>query len=165
LIAAITTRPLTASAFVPFGQVIEKDGAHNYLINNSNATRFHDLANVEIIGETGRALISIFTAKPFTFPLTLGMVERHPLGSQAFYPLSGSPWVVIVCGDEDGVPCQPQAFIADANQGVNIGRNVWHSVLTPLEVVSDFLVVDRGGEGVNLEEHYFAKAYTIVDHR
>jgi ureidoglycolate lyase len=146
-------------------QVIQKDRAHQYLINSGNCTRFHDLAQVDAIGEGAQALISIFTAKPFVFPLTLSMVERHPLGSQAFYPLSGKPWVVIVCPDDGGTPGTPQAFIAAPDQGVNIGRNVWHAVLTPLEAASDFLVVDRGGEGLNLEEHHFEVPYSIKDHR
>jgi ureidoglycolate lyase len=161
----IKTRPLTAEAFAPFGQVLQKEGAHSYLINAGNCTRFHDLANVETTGDNARTLISIFTAKPFAFPLTLTMVERHPLGSQAFYPLSGKPWVVIVCGDDNGQPSHPHAFIAAPNQGVNIGRNVWHAVLTPLEAKADFLVVDRGGDGVNLQEHYFDAPYTVEDHR
>ncbi len=161
----IQTHPLSAAAFAPFGQVIQKEGAHHYLINSGNCTRFHDLAKVEATGEGARTLVSIFTAKPFAFPLTLSMVERHPLGSQAFYPLSAKAWVVIVCPDENGAPGIPQAFIAGPDQGVNIGRNIWHAVLTPLESTSDFLVVDRGGEGVNLEEHHFEVPYSVKDHR
>ncbi|MGL4490407.1 MAG: ureidoglycolate lyase [Rhizobiaceae bacterium] len=160
--ATIKAQPLTAEAFAPFGQVLQKEGAHDYLINSGNCTRYHDLANVETTGDAARTLISIFTAKPFAYPLELTMVERHPLGSQAFYPLSGHPWLVIVCPDEGGKPGAPIAFEARANQGVNIGRNVWHAVLTPLVGVSDFLVVDRGGEGVNLEEYIFERPLIVT---
>ena len=158
----IAANPLTKESFAQFGQVLEKAGAHNYLINAGNCTRYHDLAKVETTGEAARTLISIFTAKPFAYPHTLDLVERHPLGSQAFYPLSGYPWLVIVCPDEDGKPGTPVAFEARADQGVNIGRNVWHAVLTPLVAVSDFLVVDRGGEGNNLEEHTFDMPWIIT---
>ena len=158
----IVAKPLTKGSFAPFGQVLEKEGAHSYLINRGNCTRHHDLAKVETIGEAARTLISIFTAKPFAYPHTLDLVERHPLGSQAFYPLSGHPWLVIVCPDEGGKPGTPVAFEARADQGVNIGRNVWHAVLTPLVAVSDFLVVDRGGEGNNLEEHFLDIVWTIT---
>jgi ureidoglycolate lyase len=160
--ASIAACALTSEAFAPFGQVLQKDGAQHYLINGGNCTRYHDLAKVETIGEAARTLISIFTAKPFSYPHSLNLVERHPLGSQAFYPLSGHPWLVIVCEDVDGKPGAPLAFEARADQGVNIGRNVWHAVLTPLEGVSDFLVVDRGGEGVNLAEHHFDAPWTIT---
>ncbi len=158
----IEVQLLTAEAFAPFGQVLQKEGAHHYLINGGNCTRYHDLAKVETIGEAARMLISIFTAKPFVYPHTLDLVERHPLGSQAFYPLSGHPWLVIACPDEDGKPGTPIAFEARADQGVNIGRNVWHAVLTPLVAESDFLVVDRGGEGKNLEEFVFQDAWVLV---
>ena len=46
-------------------------------------------------------------------------------------------------------------------QGVNYPRNLWHGVLTPIGEPQDFLVVDRGGDGVNLEEHFFAEPYEI----
>jgi ureidoglycolate lyase len=123
--------------------------------------RFHDLANVEIAGENGRTLISIFRGQPYDLPLTLRMVERHPLGSQAFMPLHDRPFLVIVAPDEDGVPGTPLAFLTEPGIGVNIGRNVWHGVLTPLDREGDFLVVDRGGEGNNLEEYFFGEPYLV----
>jgi ureidoglycolate lyase len=107
-------------------------------------------------------LISIVSGKPFTLPYELTMVERHPEGSQAFIPLSRLPFLVIVCPDEGGTPGTPIAFVTSPGQGVNYRRNTWHGVLTPLVEPADFLVVDRGGEGANLEEHRFAKPWCIV---
>ena len=52
--------------------------------------------------------------------------------------------------------------LAFGNTGVNIAMHVWHGVLTALGEVSDFLVVDRGGEGNNLEEHVFEVPYSVV---
>jgi len=40
--------------------------------------------------------------------------------------------------------------------------NTWHGVLTPLEAESDFLVVDRGGPGNNLEEYVFPEPFTVT---
>ena len=51
--------------------------------------------------------------------------------------------------------------ITAPGQGVNIGMNVWHGVLTPLQRECDFLVVDRGGAGNNLEEHFFSTPFTV----
>jgi ureidoglycolate lyase len=85
----------------------------------------------------------------------LGMVERHPLGSQAFYPLDPHPFLVVVAPDEGGTPGTPRAFLTGPGQGVNLAINTWHGVLTPLVADARFLCVDRGGEGVNLEEHHF----------
>lgn len=158
----IRTEPLTREAFAPFGQVIAMDGAEHYPINGGNTERYHDLARVELGGVHARPLISIFRGKPFNFPIALAMVERHPLGSQAFYPLSDAPFLVIVAPDQSGTPGTPRAFLTAPNRGINIAMNCWHGVLTPLEAVSDFLVVDRGGEGSNLEEHHFATPWTIT---
>ncbi|HRD62832.1 MAG TPA: ureidoglycolate lyase, partial [Nocardioides sp.] len=83
----LRTEPLTRDAFAPFGQVIEQEGAHNYPINSGNCQRYHDLARVELGGVHARPLISLMHSRHFTLPLPLKMVERHPLGSQAFMPL------------------------------------------------------------------------------
>lgn len=158
----IVIEPLTKATFAPFGQVIETAGAHHYPINAGRTERYHDLARVELGGAAARPLISIFRGQPYALPLSLTLVERHPLGSQAFYPLSDRRFLVTVAPDADGVPGRPRAFLTGPGQGVNIGMNIWHGVLTTLETVSDFLVVDRGGEGNNLEEFTFIEPYLIV---
>jgi ureidoglycolate lyase len=157
----VVIEPLTAAAFAPFGQVIETSGAHHYPINAGMTERYHDLARVELGGVHPRPLISIFRGKPYPLPLLLKLVERHPLGSQAFYPLSPNPWLVITAEDEAGKPVRLRAFQPGPGQGVNIAMNIWHGVLTPLEAEADFLVVDRGGEGNNLEEHHFEEPWLV----
>lgn len=157
----IIIEPLTAAAFAAFGQVIEIEGAHHYPINGGMTERYHDLARVELGGVHARPLISIFRGKPYDLPLTLKMMERHPLGSQAFYPLSDKPFLVIVANDLSGTPDKPRAFLTGPGQGVNIAMNTWHGVLTPLEAEADFLVVDRGGDGNNLEEHFFDQSWLV----
>jgi len=159
--ANIDIEPLTAEAFAPFGQVISIEGAHHYPINNGMTERYHDLARVELGGVHPRPLISIFRGQPYALPLTLKLVERHPLGSQAFYPLSEHPFLVVVALDHAGVPTTPRAFITAPAQGVNIAMNTWHGLLTPLEAEADFLVVDRGGDGNNLEEHHFETPHLV----
>ena len=157
--------PLTREAYAPFGQVIETEAADHFPINGGMTERFHDLAKIELGGPHPRPLLSIARGKPYALPLTLTMVERHPLGSQAFYPLSSRPFLSIVAPDESGTPGTPRAFRAGPGQGINMAMNTWHAVLTPLEEESDFLIVDRGGEGNNLEEHFFAEPYLIVEAR
>ena len=158
----ITARPLTRGAFGAFGDVIDAaSAATRYPINGGKAERYHALARPEATGTDGHVLISIVRGTPYDFPMTLTMVERHPFGSQAFVPLSPRPFLVVVCPDQRGIPGQPHAFITRAGQGVNYRRNVWHGVLTPIGEDQDFLVVDRGGEGPNLEEHVFDQPYEI----
>jgi ureidoglycolate lyase len=90
------------------------------------------------------------------------MMERHPLGSQAFLPMQPGDYLVVLAADRNGAPDTPRAFIAGAGQGVNIGRNVWHGVLCPLSDPGLFMVVDRVSEGANLQEHWFEAPYTIT---
>lgn len=158
----LSIEPLTQDAFAPFGQVIETVGAQHYAINQGMTERFHDLARIELGGVHARPLLSIFDGKPYRLPLELSLVERHPLGSQAFYPLADTPWLVIVAPDEQGMPGRPRVFRPGPRQGVNIAMNTWHGVLCPLDVASSWLVVDRGGEGNNLEEFIYPEPWLIA---
>ena len=158
----IIAKPLTRANFKAYGEVIEMEGAKHYPINDGKAERFHDLAKVETAGPNARVLVSLFRGQPYHLPLQLSLVERHPFGSQAFYPLNGKPWLVIVAHDSDDGPTNPEAFLASGNQGINYPRNQWHGVLTPIGEAQDFIVVDRGGDGTNLDEHVYDAPFLIV---
>src|SRR5690554_2716104 len=92
----LVAQPLTREAFEPFGDVIQTDGANHFSINNGTTERFHDLAQVQMLGENTRTLVNIFRGQPFEPPVTIRMLERHPFGSQAFVPLNGRPYLVAV---------------------------------------------------------------------
>lgn len=155
----ITIRPLTADAFAPFGDIIEVAGDVDKYINQGKCARYHDRANLDF--KNGRAGISVFQSEAYEFPIRLEMMERHPDGSQAFLPLSEKPFVVVVAPDVGGKPGLPQAFITAPGQGVNYHRGTWHGVLTPLHAPGLFAVVDRIGDGPNLEEHWFDCPYIV----
>ena len=157
----ITAVPLTRESFAPFGHVIDTDGDSHYPINGGLCERYHALARVQATGPNARVLISLLKAQPYSFPLKLGMVERHPFGSQAFIPLSPRPFLVVVCHDEPNAPGEPHVFVTRSGQGVNYPRNLWHGVLTPIDEPQDFAVVDRGGDGKNLEEFFFPDPYEV----
>ncbi|WP_136659348.1 ureidoglycolate lyase [Nitratireductor sp. XY-223] len=157
---ALTVQPLSREAFAPFGEVLETDGAELRMINQGTTERFHALARAEL-DPSGTAIVSLFRGQPRSFPYQVTMMERHPLGSQAFFPLDNRPWLVIAAGDEDGRPGRPQAFLAHGRQGVNYRANVWHHPLMALNETSTFLVVDRDGEGTNLEEIDYPAAFVI----
>jgi len=157
---SIRPTPLTAEAFAPFGDVLEAKGEADKIINQGQCGRFHDLARLDFAD--GRAGISLFDASVRTLPLVLEMVERHPDGSQAFLPMAHVAFLVVVAADEGGVPGRPLAFTSAAGQGVNFHRGTWHGVLTPLHAPGLFAVVDRIGEGANLEEHWFDQPFTIT---
>lgn len=156
----ILTEPLTAAAFAPFGDVIELKGAPDKIINQGLCGRHHDLARVETDAE-GRVGISLFDAEPRALPYQLEMMERHPLGSQAFLPLAPTSFLVIVAADEGDRPGKPRAFLTAPGQGINLFRNTWHGVLTPLSPPGVFAVVDRIGPGDNLQEYWFDTPYRV----
>ena len=155
----IRTRPLTVEGFAPFGDVMEVAGEPDKLINQGLCGRFHDKACVDF--SDGRAGISLFSAQPRSLPYRLEMVERHPNGSQAFLPMHQNPFLVVVAPDEDGTPGAPLAFLTAPGQGINLHRGTWHGVLTPLHAPGLFAVVDRIGEGSNLEEFWFDEARVV----
>jgi len=159
----LKTEPLTREAFAPFGEVIEIAGAHHYPINENTTERFHDLARVDTGAEGGRPLINVFRGQPRPRPIAIRLMERHPLGSQAFYPLQDRDYLVVVADPRETLtPQSLRAFRATGRQGVNYGRNVWHHPLLVLEPDHDFLVIDRGGAGENLEEVWFEESAKIV---
>lgn len=157
-LVAIT--PLTKDAFAPFGDVIDCSGAPDKIINQGLCGRFHNRAQIDVTdGKTG---ISLFNAEPRNLPLVLDMVERHPKGSQAFLPMSEHPFLVIVALDENGSPGTPKAFKTAPGQGVNLRKNTWHGVLTPLHAPGLFAVIDRIADDENLEEFWFEAPYTVA---
>jgi ureidoglycolate lyase len=158
----VSPQPLTAEAFAPFGDVIEaSDRAEQIAINYGYTTRFNDLAGIDVADGGGRAIVSLFRAQPLDPPL-LKLFERHPLGSQAFVPLQGRPYLIAVAPRGHFDPAAAQLFRARSDQGVNYAKGVWHHFLLALEGQSDFLVIDRAGKGDNLDEIDLAEADQIL---
>jgi ureidoglycolate lyase len=151
----LKAEPLTAEVFAPFGDVIQTAGRAPRVINEGTCERFDDLASVDVLANGGRPLMSIFKAAPRPLPFEVRVLERHPLSSQAFYPLDGVPFLVVVADDGDaGTPWSNRirAFRAAGDQGVSYRRNTWHHPLLAIGQTSHFLVVDRGGPGDNCDE-------------
>jgi len=144
---------LTRAAFAPFGDVIESEGRDHYPINAGMAQRYHDLAEVDVMAGGGRPLISLLKAKPVALPLRLRLMERHPLSSQAFIPLSAVPFLIVVAPASRTLDlARLKAFRSNGRQGINYRRGTWHHPLLALDSVSNFLIVDRGGEGDDCDE-------------
>mgnify|MGYP001051948911 FL=1 len=160
--------PLTQEAFAPFGDVIETDQRPFRMINNGSTRRYHALAPVEVAypDKGDRAIISIFRAQVAPIPFTIRMLERHPLGSQAFVPLLGRPFFIVVAPPTD--TDKPQldqirAFITNGKQGINYSRGTWHHpVLATGNDDDDLLVVDREGEGNNCDEYFFQENEQMI---
>jgi ureidoglycolate lyase len=156
---------LTPEAFAPYGDVIQIGGSQHYTINNGYAERYHDLAAVDVMEQGGRPLISIFHATPRALPVRIQVMERHPMSSQAFFPLSTIPFLVVVAAPGDDLSAESlRAFITDGRQGINYRRGVWHHALLALETACDFLVVDRGGPGKDCDEVSLGEREIVLQH-
>ncbi|MCW5868029.1 MAG: ureidoglycolate lyase [Candidatus Eremiobacteraeota bacterium] len=152
--------PLTREAFAPYGEVIEAANAREVrTINYGNTRRFHHLAGVEV-GE-GKALLSIFRSTPLPRPIPIKVMEMHPLGSQAFVPLSNRPYLVVVAGQGEFQVENLRVFLAGPQQGVNYHQGCWHHYSLALDEVSDFLVIDRDGPGENCLEVFLDEEIVI----
>ncbi|AKJ41250.1 ureidoglycolate lyase [Pragia fontium] len=137
---------LTREAFKPYGDVIQIEGASSFFINEGMTERFHDLAKVEFF-EQDRVLMSINKAKPSPMPIKVSLLEKHPLGTQAFMPLRGEKFVIIVAQPGEDIDTNTlRAFITDGTQGVNYHCGVWHHPLFAYQKETEFFTVDRAGE-------------------
>ena len=163
MIVGLAIEPLTKAAFAPWGEVIEREGAELRLINEGTTDRLHGLASVDVATGGGRPIVSIFAGRRRPFPLSISMLERHPLGSQCFFPLQAFDWLVVV-GDvsAQGAP-DLRCFRASGDQGVSYAAGTWHHPLLILRERQDFLVVDREGPGANCDEIAFPGASIHVE--
>ena len=152
-------KTLTEKSFHQFGNIIDTNQKPPLKINNGRCLRYNDLADLSF--ENGSAGISLFQSKQINLPYKFNFMEKHPLGSQAFIPVFGSTFIVIVAPDNYGKPGKPEVFITRSGQGVNYHRNVWHGILTPLEERGLFVVVDWIGSEGNLDTHHYNEWYCI----
>ena len=148
----ITPKALNSENFAPFGDVIEvNENAKNFSINDGFTQRYHDLAEVDVAQKNGRTLINIFRSTPLEQPISIKMMERHPLSSQAFIPMGQHDFLVVVAPKGKLNISKIEVFLASSNQGVNYHKGTWHHYCLALHQVSDFIVVDRGGAGDNCD--------------
>ena len=148
----LVPKPLTSEAFSPFGDVIEVNPeTKNFAINDGFTRRYHDLAKVDVADNNGHTLVNIFRSTPLVQPIAIKMMERHPYGSQAFIPMGSNPYLVVVAPAGEFEVNKLAVFIASSNQGVNYHKGTWHHFCLALGSESDFLVIDRGGEGDNCD--------------
>ena len=153
---------LTSERFAPYGEVIETSREGSDAMNSARFERFDDLCNVDVVNE-GRVAVSIARCRtPTSLPLRLDMVERHPLGSQAFIPLSPSKMVVVVAPPEESVDASAlRAFVTNGRQGLNYRRGTWHMPLISFAAGQEYLIIDRGGVEPNCEEHTLDEAILL----
>jgi ureidoglycolate lyase len=146
----IIPKQITKENFSSFGDIISTKNANPIDINAGYAKRFDDLANINTSIDNGKTIVSIFSATKRNFPMKIDMMEKHPLGSQAFIPMKETTFLVLVAPEGDKPNLKKiESFIVPSGVGINYKPGIWHFPLISTENMN-FLVVDRKGSGENL---------------
>ena len=142
---------INRSNFSAYGDLISTDDISPININEGYAKRFDNLAKLDTSKDSGKTIVSIFSALKRTFPMKIDMMEKHPLGSQAFIPMKETTFLSFVAPNADKPDLDKvEAFIIPPGLGVNYKTGTWHFPLIATEDMN-FLVVDRKGSGDNLK--------------
>ena len=141
---------ITRENFASYGDLISSNAIKPMDINEGYAKRFDDLAKINTSKDKGKTVVSIFSALKRSFPMKIDMMEKHPLGSQAFIPMKETTFLAFVAPEEEKLNLNKiEAFIIPPGIGINYNPGTWHFPLISTEDMN-FLVVDRKGSGDNL---------------
>ncbi len=153
----IKPKKVSKKNFKKFGQIIDTSKKKYFKINNGYAKRYDNLGKIDTLTKKGRPIISIFSAKKRRFPMKIDMMEKHPLGSQAFVPMKETSFLVFVApkGEKPNLR-KIQSFKIPKQTGINLNPGIWHFPLISTKNMN-FLVIDRKGKGNNLVIHEFKK--------
>jgi len=155
---------ISRSNFSAYGDLISPDNINPMDINAGYAKRFDNLANVDTSKDGGKTIVSIFSALKRTFPMKIDMMEKHPLGSQAFMPMKETTFLSFVAPPGESPEISKiQSFIIPPKTGINYKPGIWHFPLISTED-TDFLVIDRKGSGKNLIIHKFEKEKIVLNY-
>ncbi len=160
----LTPLPLTSERFAPYGDVIESVMDRKAAMNAARFERFDDLCAIDM-SDNGRVAVSIARCRAITpLPYRIDMVERHPLGSQAFIPLTPCRLIVVVAPPGESVEAADlRAFVSNGRQGINYHRGTWHMPLIAFDQGQEFLIIDRAADGPNCDEHSLDETVTLIE--
>ena len=155
---------ISRANFAMFGELISTNDIDPMDINAGYAKRFDNLANLNTSKDGGKAIVSIFSALKRNFPMKIDMMEKHPLGSQAFIPMKETTFLCFVAPPGESPQIDKiQSFIVPPKTGINYKPGIWHFPLISTED-TNFLVIDRKGDGINLIIHKFEKENIILNY-
>ena len=153
---------VTRSNFAAYGDLISSNNINPMDINSGYAKRFDNLANINTSKNGGKTIVSIFSALKRNFPMKIDMMEKHPLGSQAFIPMNETTFLCFVAPPGEFPEIDKiQSFIIPPKTGINYKPGIWHFPLISTED-TDFLVIDRKGNSENLVIHKFDKEKVVL---
>jgi len=155
---------ISRSNFATYGDLISTNDIKPIDINAGYAKRFDNLVDLNTLKNGGKTILSIFSALKRTFPMTIDMMEKHPLGSQAFIPMKETTFLSFVAPQGESPDVNKiQSFVVPPKMGINYKPGIWHFPLISTED-TNFLVIDRKGKGENLIIHKFKKEKIILNY-
>jgi len=155
---------INRSNFATYGDLISTSDVNSININAGYAKRFDNLANLNTSKDGGQTIVSIFSALKRAFPMTVDMMEKHPLGTQAFIPMKDTIFLAFVAPPGNSPDINKiQSFIIPPRTGINYKPGIWHFPLISTED-TNFIVIDRKGKGENLIIHKFKKEKIILNY-
>ena len=153
---------ISRSNFSLYGDLVSTDDIKPMNINEGYAKRFDNLVNLDTSKDSGKTIVSIFSALKRTFPMKIHMMEKHPLSTQAFIPMKETTFLAFVAPSGESPEIDKiQSFIIPPKMGINYKPGIWHFPLISTENIN-FLVIDRKGSGDNLIIHKFEKEKIIL---
>ena len=163
----LTLKPLSRESFAPFGAVIEtrSDGLvdeDHQPMNDARFVRFDNLATTDVQPDC-QTIISIAQClQPTQLPYPITLLERHPLGSQAFIPLQQQQMIIVVAETSpDDKPGKPVGFISNGQQSIQYHRGTWHMPLIAFQQGATFLIIDSNDKRPNCDEHTLSEPVHI----
>ena len=153
----IKPKKVSKKNFKKFGQIIDTSKKKYLKINDGFAKRYDNLGRIDTSSKNGKTIVSIFSAKKRIFPMKVLMMEKHPLGSQAFIPMRETSFLVFVApkGNKPNLT-KIESFRIPKQTGINLNPGIWHFPLISTKNMN-FLVIDRKGKGNNLIIYKFKK--------
>ncbi len=142
----VSTKPLTAEAYAPYGDVImaSPGGEAGATANQGTARRYGHLAALENLRpDSARANVTVFRCSPRPSGLfAIEILEKHPHSTQIFVPMSAERFFVVVAlgGDRPDLSTLA-AFEANGTQGVSYRSGVWHHPMIAVGRVTDFTCI------------------------
>jgi len=128
----LTAQTLTADAIAPYATVLA-----------ATERKAEIFAPVLEVGDVpGHHAFIILCPDPVAEgSVNITALERHTHSTQSFLPIRAGRWLVLVAPTSaDGSPdlSGARAFVADSEQAICIGRNVWHAGLTVFDKPAEF---------------------------
>ena len=143
----VQAEPLTAEAFAPFGQVIDRG----------------DMVMELRGGETFALNVLSYERRP----LECDHLNRHHRATQALVALAGRPTVVVVAPGELDLTSRDhlasvRAFVCDGTAGVNLSLGTWHWGPYPLMDHVDLVNVQGAGFADDNEVAHLTRDLGVV---